>query len=462
MSITALEQDDRARDLSAGPTYNDILDADTRPVPRYLREDCVPEVGVQPVPARNYTDPAFFQQEVDKMWSRVWQMACREEDIPEVGDFIVFDQAHRSYLIVRSGPNEFKALLNVCRHRGRKLATKAGNAKKFRCMFHGLEWGLDGAFAHNPIEWDFPQWRDEDMSLAEAQVARWAGFVLINFDRDAPPLDEFIHPLPEHFERYDLANMYTMVHIRKRFPANWKVVAEAFMESHHSITTHPQFMPYLGDANSKYDIYSPYVTRQFTAMGVPSPFAEGTQFTENDILHAMFGSSGRARDGSEPEISVPEGMTARAFAAELNRKALSEEDGYDYSDLSDAEMLDPLLYNLFPNLSVWAGVSLNLVYRWHPIDVDNTIMEIRILKRIPKEGPRPQTAKPRDLSADEPCTSVEEFGSLGGVFDQDMANLPYVQEGLKAGGPDFPVHFARYTEMRIRQLHMTLETYINA
>ncbi|MEL7029563.1 MAG: Rieske (2Fe-2S) protein, partial [Pseudomonadota bacterium] len=204
---------ERPGDRSGAPTYNDILDQDSRTVPKYLREDCVPDIDARSVPAKNYTDPEFFQQEVDRVWSSCWQMVCREEDIPNVGDFIVFNQAHRSYLIVRSGPNDFKALLNVCLHRGRQLATCAGSAKKFRCMFHGLEWNIDGSFKHNPIEWDFPQWKDQDLTLPQAQVDRWAGFVFVNFDPKAAPLDSVIHPHPEHFERYRLDDMYNMDHV---------------------------------------------------------------------------------------------------------------------------------------------------------------------------------------------------------------------------------------------------------
>lgn len=457
MNLDIRPQADRCNDLS----YEDILNLDTRPVPAYLRQGPVPDIGTDPVPAGNYTDPAFFQQEVDKLWSRCWQMACREEDIPNVGDYVVYDMVGKSYLIVRTAPDTIKALLNVCLHRGRKLATQGGCKSRFRCMFHGFEWNIDGSFKHNPMAWDFPQWEGRDMSLPQAQVARWGGFVFVNFDKDAKPLDDVIHPIPEHFARYDLANMYTALHISKTFPANWKAVAEAFMESHHSITTHPQFMAFLGDANSQYDVFSPYVSRQFSAMGVPSPFVDKSQLSESDIWAAMLRSSGRVREWEQGEgPTVPEGVRARAYAAEQQRHALAAEDGYDYADISDAEMLDPLLYNLWPNLSVWAGFSLNLVYRWRPVDVDTAIMDVRVLKRVPKNGPRPRPAPLQVLGIDDPCAAVEGLGSLGGVFDQDMANLPYVQQGLKAGGRDFPVHFGKYSELRIRQLHRTLADFM--
>ena len=39
------------------------------------------------VPAQRYYDPEFFAMENELLWPRVWQMACRLEEIPEAGDY---------------------------------------------------------------------------------------------------------------------------------------------------------------------------------------------------------------------------------------------------------------------------------------------------------------------------------------------------------------------------------------
>jgi len=444
----------------ARQTYKEIIRNDAVPAPEFLIADTVPDLGGAPVPATNYTSPEFFNKEVEKVWLKCWQMACREEEIPNVGDYLLYEVVGRSVLIVRTEPNEIKAFLNVCLHRGRKLETHDGCKKKFRCLFHGWEWNLDGSFRHNPMAWDFPDLDPKTLSLPEIDIGRWGGFVFVTFAKDAPPLQEVLCPLPDHFKDYALEDRYIAVHVAKRYPANWKATAEAFMESHHSIATHPQFMPYLGDANSGYDVFSDYTSRQLTAMAVPSPFIDGSGLTQTDIYTAMLEGSGRLTRGEV--ASVPAGRTARAFAAEEQRKALSAEDGYDYSKASDAEMLDPLLYNVFPNMSFWAGYSPNIVYRWRPDGVDSSIMDIYLLKRVPRSGPRPRPAPVHWLSDSEPFSAAAELGALGGVFDQDMANLPYVQEGLKMMGADIPVQFGKYTEIRLRQLHRTLQKLIDA
>ncbi len=451
----------KGEERSAGLTYQEVLDLDTRPVPDVLREERVPELGTAPVPVSRYTDPAFFRTEVEKLWLRCWQYACREEEIPNPGDYQIYDVVGKSLFIVRQGDGTIKAFANSCLHRGRKLVTSAGCKEKFRCMYHGWTWNQDGSFAENPMPWDFPQAPASSLSLPEAKVGTWGGFVFINFDRNAPPLESVLDPLPRHFERWRLEDCVKAVHVGKIINANWKAVSEAFMESHHSLTTHPQILPYLADENSQYDILSDHITRHISASGVPSPFVEKDIISQDDIIAAMFATSGRTR-GGDATMKVPEGMTARAFAADIFRQTMSAEDGHDYSDKSDAEMLDAILYNVFPNMSFWAGFAPNLVYRWRPVGLNHekTLMEVIRLKRAPKNGPRPAPVPMHFLENDESWREAPELGPLSDIFEQDMANLPYVQDGLNASMSGV-VHFGRYSEMRIRQHHLMLERYLS-
>lgn len=449
-------------DRHPSESYEDILERDTRPVPDFLREQNVPEIGTDPVLASRYYDPVFFRKEMDRVWSRVWQMACREEEIPKVGDYQIYEIVGKSLIVTRTAPGEIRAFYNSCLHRGRKLVTVPGSKSEFRCPYHGFAWNCDGTFKENPIPWDFPQWKDRDLSLPEAKVATWGGFVFVNFNLEAPALESVLGPLAKDFERYDFDNRYKAVHVAKVVRANWKAVAEAFMESHHSITTHPQILPFLADANSQYDLLNDYVSRHFSASGVPSPFIADKNLSDSDIIRAMAaGGGGTRRRVSENNTDVPSSTTARAFAAESARQSLSAEDSWDYSQCSDAEMIDALLYNVWPNMSFWAGYAPNLTYRWRPNgrDPESAIMDVMILKRVPKSGVRPAPVPVHFLREDEKWSDAPELGGLAGIFEQDMGNLPYVQEGLHASGTGM-VHFGRYTEMRIRQLHRMLDRFI--
>ena len=445
------------------PTYTELLDSDGGRVPAFLREEHFDSIGLDDVPVDHFTSQAFFDLEVERMWSRVWQMACREEDIPRAGDFCVYEIVDWSFLITRQDDGSIKAFYNSCLHRGRKLKTRSGAAKQFRCPFHGFTWKTDGTLKRIPCPWDFPQVAPENMALPEARVDTWGGFVFINMDDDAVSLDDYLGVIPAHFEQWDLENTCKVVHVAKVVPANWKATAQAFMEAYHAEVTHPQIMPYSGDINGRYDIYGDNVSRNITPMAVPSPVLSDRLPSEQEILDELVGTSGRITDEDAPErLMVPDGMTARGFMAQMNRNMFAAEDGYDYGDKSDAELLDAIVYNLFPNLSPWGGYVPNIVYRWRPNghDPHSCLMEVMFLKRVPKSGERPAPVRMRLLGDDEAWSDAAELGALGPIFDQDMGNLPHVQSGMRASKKG-AVTLSNYQESRIRQMHQTLMKYIN-
>ncbi len=193
-----------------------------------------------------------------------------------------------------------------------------------------------------------------------------------------------------------------------------------------------------------------------------SPFI--APLSEQEIPDHVVGWAGeRSEAAGGQRVMLPEGMTARRFMAEMMRQTLAHETGHDFSHAADAELLDPMLYNVFPNMSFWGGYLSNIIYRWRPngFSPDETIMDIMILKPSPKDGPRPKPAPKVELGLDDPMSmAAEHMGPmLTPVFTQDMANLPYVQEGLRASGNGL-VYFGNYSELRLRALHDMIDRYI--
>ena len=123
---------------SKGLNYDELLDMDTHNVPSKLRENSPIEPGPTIVNPSIYYSRDFFDLEVERLWKRVWQLACHEDDIPNVGDSLVYDIASLFYVIVRTGKDEIRAFPNACLHRGRALVTEDTPClHEFRCPFHG-------------------------------------------------------------------------------------------------------------------------------------------------------------------------------------------------------------------------------------------------------------------------------------------------------------------------------------
>ncbi len=442
-----------------GTSWNDLMDTDTHAVPDFLRRENYQYMGSGPLKAERYTSPDFFRRELEKMWPRVWQFAAREEDIPQPGDFALYDNAGRSYLVTRQPDGSIRAFHNVCLHRGRKLRLESGSATEFKCPFHGFAWNNDGSLKNIPCRWDFPHLKDENMALPEAQVGRWAGYIFIREAGEGPSLEDYLAPLPDFFKRWRHEECTTVIWVGKVVNANWKVVAEAFMEAWHTVETHPQILPFTGDANTQYSTYGDNVNAALTPFAVMSPHIDPTGKAQQWIVDEFLKYNGRA-GGTEMSVDVPDGMTARRAMAAANREKYQADSGYDHSHVTDAELLDAFVYNVFPNFAPWGGFMPNIVYRWRPWpDQDKTLMEVRILVRLPADAAKPPPVEMNFLGADQPWTDAKELGVLGDVFQQDMENLPFVQEGLKAS-KNGEVQLGNYQEIRVRHLHATLDKYL--
>ena len=102
-------------------------------------------------PKQRYFDPDFYQLEAELLWPRVWQMACRLEEIPEPGDFVEYEILDQSVIVVRTDDMEVQAFQNACRHRGVKVVAGRGTCDSgFTCPFHGWCYGPDGTNTHVP------------------------------------------------------------------------------------------------------------------------------------------------------------------------------------------------------------------------------------------------------------------------------------------------------------------------
>src|SRR5262245_5167660 len=128
---------------STGITYQQLLDTDPYPVPDVLRQQSPRFLGSDDVPAYRYTSRDWHEREVERLWKRVWQFVCREEELPQVGSYIVYEVATLSFIVVRSAEDRIKAYPNACLHRGRQLKDHSGRCSEVRCPVHGCTWTAD-------------------------------------------------------------------------------------------------------------------------------------------------------------------------------------------------------------------------------------------------------------------------------------------------------------------------------
>lgn len=423
------------------------------------------EPAHQHVDYQRYYSADYARLEREKLFAKTWQFACREEDIPNIGDRVPVEIGPLSFFVIRSAPDAFKAFYNTCLHRGTKLCNKPAGGDEIRCPFHAWEWSVDGRLQRIPSHWDFTAVNPRNGSLPEVHLGRWGGFIFINADETPLPLEEALSVIPAHFAAFQPERRYTKARFRKLLDANWKISQEAFQESYHVVGTHPEGLPFNGDSQAQYDIYRTphgHIGRQIVPSAVPSMHAPASATN----FEAAMASAMLAKAWHYPEFPLPEldpGQDLRAQLGDWMRAAYADAYQRDAGQ-PDSTMLDSTLYFMFPNFAVWLSELIPFVYHFtpHPTDPNKSYFEARLLMPYAEGTRRPPSSPCIEIGLHE--TIMEKapaFGFLALIFDQDMGNMPLIQAGVQAANPKrHHSQLGTYQEMIIQHWHETLDEYL--
>ena len=384
------------------------------------------------IPAERYYDPEFFELEREKLWPHVWQMACRLEEIPEVGDFTEYKILDKSVIVVRTHGG-VKAFHNACRHRGVKLANGPGNCaeKGFICPFHGWRFAMDGectfVFGQNIFDEDILE--KSEIDLEPVRVEFWAGCAFINFDDNAPPLLECLGPVVERLNARNVDKLKMDWWFGTVLPTNWKLAMEAFQEGYHVMRTHPQL-----------EALSPPGFSEFGA-DVDAPPPAGPM-TSRDMVNQSIDFMKRLSDGMagmfhETEVAVIEKLrdmdvpddpveALMAFYARARDEVTKDgfERGAPMFDIAKANEEHPFsdVEFMFPHFFLLPSFSAMSSYRIRPLTPETCFFEIWSLVLRPEGEAYDTPTQPTVLPYDS-----QDFPEIP---RQDYSNLPIQQLGL--------------------------------
>ncbi|HSR67472.1 MAG TPA: aromatic ring-hydroxylating dioxygenase subunit alpha [Acidobacteriota bacterium] len=195
------------------------------------------------LPRRYFQSPSVFQQEMERIFRRRWILACRDEEIPDPGDFLTLEAAEESILLVRDEEGRLRAHFNVCRHRGTRLCgQERGHFAKGRieCPYHAWKYGLSGRLKAAPLMKDAVGFRKEDYGLFSASLALWGGFVFLNLSDEPRPFDEEMSALCGRFQSWNLPRLRIAHKIAYDLECNWKLILQNYQECYHCPGVHPR------------------------------------------------------------------------------------------------------------------------------------------------------------------------------------------------------------------------------
>jgi phenylpropionate dioxygenase-like ring-hydroxylating dioxygenase large terminal subunit len=420
------------------------------------------------VARRRYTSRQFAELELERLWGRVWQVACREEEVPQVGDFCEYVIGEQSVLVVRAAPDAVRAYSNTCLHRGTRLAEGSGHFGDgcIRCRYHAWCYDLQGALVEVVDRHEFEP-IPGDTCLETVRAERWGGFVWITLDPGAPPLDQYLDPLPALLAPYHLEQMRIRTYLSTVLPANWKAVVDAFNEGYHVQGTHPQILPWTDDVNLAYEplgIHAHYERLPGARRTLrPSPrlgLAEG-EYDEGDILAnlvsglgGLFSDDDRAVVEKIRSASAPGQDMLTRYQQERRRLLAGRGVPVDAFDDDQLTSADDVYF--FPNMvgPIYPGSAIVFRVRPHGLDPDRAIKDTWFL-----EWPAPDRRQ-------DPARARRRFYAewterdWGTITNQDYANMAHVQAGMKSRGPG--LRLSRRQEVNLLHMHRTIDRYLTA
>jgi phenylpropionate dioxygenase-like ring-hydroxylating dioxygenase large terminal subunit len=419
------------------------------------------------IPKERYTSSAFADLEFERLWPRVWQVACREEQVAAVGDYCEYSIGEESVLVVRSAPETIRAFFNVCLHRGTRLVDGCGQVDDtFVCPFHGWRYAIDGRLVDVVDAHEFGT-LPEGLGLREVRCEQWGGFVFVNLDPDAEPLTEFLDPLPELLGRYRLDEMRLRSYQTTVLPANWKVVVDAFNEAYHVQGTHPQLLPWTDDVSIEYEQLGkhahygrlPSARRRLR----PSPRLgiADEDVDEGAILSGLVSGLGGAFLAEERALvdevraaPLPPGTTLLEVY-QARRMELLRDRGFDVSGLEAEQMTSADDVYVFPNLvgPIYPGSAIVFRVRPNGVDVDSALKDTWVL-----EWPRPD----REWRMPEQRWYPDWRGKdWGPITTQDYENMARVQAGMKSRGFE-GLRLNPRQEANLVHMHQVIDEYLDA
>lgn len=202
-----------------------------------------------------YTDPDVFAREQDAIFARTWQYACHGSRLARVGDYVTFAIGRRRLIAVRDRQGAVRCFHNVCRHRAHELAEGCGNRAFIVCPYHGWRYDLDGRLKSVPGEDRVPGFDRAGLGLREVRCEVFCGFVFVNLDPDAAPMEDWFPGAAEEIAEFlpDLEALRPVREVEVPEACNWKVSVENYSECYHCKLTHPTFSSGVIDPDS-YDV----------------------------------------------------------------------------------------------------------------------------------------------------------------------------------------------------------------
>jgi len=256
---------------------------------RFAGEAPGPQPCSKQIPVSNYTDPARFEAEHQRLFLRQPQILGHASQLAEAGDAIVWDWLGLPLITVRDKGGNIATFKNVCRHRGMRLVQEEGRTclRSMVCPYHQWTYGLDGSLRNIPREEMFSDIKPADMGLAPVATEVRHGIIWVQAEGEMD-LDAHLAGLGQDLDEFQMADYHFCQQSIRSVDANWKLIQDAFLDAYHVTRLHKNTVgPFFPDSLAESDLIGRH-TRSAVAR---NEIEDAVGLTESELdlrKHATF------------------------------------------------------------------------------------------------------------------------------------------------------------------------------
>ncbi|PLR77136.1 (2Fe-2S)-binding protein [Bacillus sp. V3-13] len=219
-------------------TYNPVINNSSKTFERTLTYDL-------------YTDPKVYQQELNDVFAKSWQLVGHVSQVEKVGQFFTTEVAGEPIIVTRGKDEVIRAFYNVCPHRATKLEKEeAGTKKIFACSYHGWTFHLDGQLNKAPNFSGEDAHCVSDRCLRQVRMEIGEGIIFVNLDDHAAPLAATYGDFFDRLAKFPFLGELKRINQQTRvIKSNWKAFIDNYLECDHCHVAHPSFIATLDMKN---------------------------------------------------------------------------------------------------------------------------------------------------------------------------------------------------------------------
>jgi phenylpropionate dioxygenase-like ring-hydroxylating dioxygenase large terminal subunit len=224
-----------------------------------MREQHTTMLAAEPYRQRAsvYTDPARLADEQAALFRGQPLLVGLSADLPSTGDYVATEVAGVPLLLVRGEDAEVRGFLNICRHRGGRVASGRGRpGRAFKCPYHSWAYDLNGDLLGQPLARDAFEGLDRaELGLLGVPVAERFGVIFARIAGNAPiDVEAELAGLGPELAAFKFDEFRFFEERSGVFDANWKLIHDTFLESYHVFSLHRDTIagdllstPFVGD-----------------------------------------------------------------------------------------------------------------------------------------------------------------------------------------------------------------------